>query len=137
MDQRQSRLVMGPYNFEEVRSFFYLSSIINENQDKEEEVKSRIAAGNGAYFSIVRLIKTKLVSRTTKFTLYKTLIRPIVSYDEETWTLSNKSINLLDRFERVIQRRILGPVCENVVIGEEGKIVNFLGSIRNIASPRT
>ncbi|XP_066903471.1 uncharacterized protein [Halyomorpha halys] len=101
------------YNFEVVGSFSYLGSIINENQDEEEEVRSRIYAGNRAYFSIIRLIKSKLVSRTTKFTLYKTLIRPIVTYGGGTWTLSNKNINLLDRFERVNLRKILRPVCEN------------------------
>ncbi|XP_066909145.1 uncharacterized protein [Halyomorpha halys] len=127
LDQNMSHLEMDPYNFEEVRSFTYLGSISNENQDEEEEVKRRIAAGNRAYFSIVRLIKCRLVSRTTKFTLYKTLIRPVVTYGGETWKLSNKSINLLDRFERVILRRILGPVCE-LEIGEEEKMVNFLGS---------
>ncbi|XP_066903340.1 uncharacterized protein [Halyomorpha halys] len=112
LDQRQSRLVMGPYNFEVVRSSTYLGSIINENQDEEEEVKSRIVAINRTYFSIVRLIKSR-VSSTTKITLYKTLIRPVVTYGGETWTLSNKSIILADRFERVILRRILRPVCEN------------------------
>ncbi|XP_066903602.1 uncharacterized protein [Halyomorpha halys] len=112
LDQRMNRLEMGPYNFEVVRSFSYLASIINENQNEEEEVKSRIAAGNRA-FSTVRLIKSKIVSRNTKFTLYKTLIRPVATYGGETWTLSNKSINLQDRFERVILRRILGLVCEN------------------------
>ncbi|XP_066908582.1 uncharacterized protein [Halyomorpha halys] len=132
LDQRMSRLEMGPYNFEVVRSFTYL----NENQDEEQEVKSRISAANRAYFSIVRLIKSRLVSRTTNFTLYKTLIRPVVTYGGETWTLSNKSINLLDRFERVILRRVLGPYAR-MVIGEEGKMVNFLGFIRNVASPRT
>ncbi|XP_066906239.1 uncharacterized protein [Halyomorpha halys] len=85
LEQRMSRLEIGPYNFEVVRSFTYLGSIINENQDEKEEVKSRIAAGNRAYFSIVRLIKSRLVSRTTKFTLYKTLIRPVVTYGGETW----------------------------------------------------
>ncbi|XP_066905819.1 uncharacterized protein [Halyomorpha halys] len=78
---------------------------------KKKKLKSRIAAGNRRYFSIVMLIKTKLVSRTTKFTQYKTLIRPDVTYCGET--LSNKSINLLDRVEGVILRRILGSVCEN------------------------
>ncbi|XP_066907236.1 uncharacterized protein [Halyomorpha halys] len=112
LDQRQSPFVMGSYNFEVVRRFSNLGSIIYENQGEEED-KSRIATGNRAYFSIVRQIKSKLVSRTTKFTLYKTLIRPVVTYGGETWTLSNRSINLLDRFERVILRRILGPVCEN------------------------
>ncbi|XP_066901845.1 uncharacterized protein [Halyomorpha halys] len=57
LDQRMSRLEMGSFNFEVVRSFSYLGSIINENQDEEEEVKSGIAAGNGTYFSIVILIK--------------------------------------------------------------------------------
>ncbi|XP_066906415.1 uncharacterized protein [Halyomorpha halys] len=51
--------------------------------------------------------------RATKFTLYKTIIRPDFAHCRETWTLSNKSIDLLDRFERVILKRILEPVCEN------------------------
>ncbi|XP_066903488.1 uncharacterized protein [Halyomorpha halys] len=136
LDQRKSRLEIGPYNFQVVRSFTYLGSIINENQDEEEEVKSRIAAGNRAYFSIVKLIKSRLVIRTTKFTLYKTLISPVVTYGGETWTLSNKSINLLDRLEGAILRRILGPVCENGN-WRRRKNSELLGSIRNVASPRT
>ena len=45
--------------------------------------------------------------------LYKTLIRPIVSYGAEALTLTKKEEQALLIFERKIFRRICGPKYEN------------------------
>jgi hypothetical protein len=45
--------------------------------------------------------------------LYKTLIRTVLTYGSETWTLSKNSENALSAFERKILRRIYGPVQDN------------------------
>jgi hypothetical protein len=42
--------------------------------------------------------------------IYKTLIRPIVTYGSETWTLTSEIENALRTFERKILRKISGPV---------------------------
>jgi hypothetical protein len=42
--------------------------------------------------------------------LYKTIIRPVVTYSSETWTLTAKDENTLRTFERQILRKISGPV---------------------------
>ena len=51
--------------------------------------------------------------RATTIIIYKTLIRPVVSYGAEAWTLTKKEEQVLLIFERKIFRRIYGPKYEN------------------------
>jgi len=70
-------------------------------------------AGNRTYFAAVSLFGIRLLSSATKIILYKTLIRPAVSYEAEAWTLTKKEKQVLLIFERKIFRRIYGPKYEN------------------------
>lgn len=45
-----------------------------------------------------------------KIRIYKTLIRPVLTYASEAWTLTKKDINRLNIFERKVLRSIFGPV---------------------------
>jgi len=42
--------------------------------------------------------------------MYKTIIRPVVTYSSETWTLTTKDEDNLRIFERQILSKIFGPV---------------------------
>jgi len=44
--------------------------------------------------------------------IYKTLIRPAVTYGSETWTLTKSDENLLRIFKRKILQKIYGPIQE-------------------------
>jgi hypothetical protein len=54
---------------------------------KEEKIKERITAGNKAFYAHQNMLQSKLLSRKSKLVWYRTLIRPIVTYDSETWVL--------------------------------------------------
>lgn len=108
-------VTMNEFNFEVVQSFKYLGSIVNITNDIEEEIQTRLAQGNRCFYALKHLFKSSLLSRTTKFRLYKTMVRPIVLYGCETWTLTNRHENVLNVFERKMLRKICGPIQENNV----------------------
>jgi len=70
-------------------------------------------AGNRTYFAALSLFRNRLSSRATKLRLYKTLIRPVVTYGAETWMMIRKEEQALLIFERKIFRRICGPKYED------------------------
>jgi hypothetical protein len=67
-------------HLEQVKSFKYLGSI-------EEEIKERISQGNKAFYANQDLFKSKLLTENFKIWMYKTLVRPVVTYGCETWVL--------------------------------------------------
>jgi hypothetical protein len=90
--------------------FAYLDTNINKENDVIEEVRNRIAAANRCYFSFQKHFKSNFISRTTKILLCKTLVRPIVLYGAECWTLFRTNEKMVDVFERKILQRIYDPI---------------------------
>jgi hypothetical protein len=78
----------------------------------EEEIQSRIAAGNTAYHANKKLLTNKLLSKNSKMSVYKTIIRPVVTNGSETWMMNITHEEKLKIFERKILRSIYGPVLD-------------------------
>ena len=57
----------------------------------------------------------QIIHRRSKLQIYKTLIRPVVTYGAETWTLTAAEENALRRFERNVLTKIYGPVVDKGV----------------------
>jgi len=64
------------------------------------DVLERRAKGNKAHYADAKLIKSKFLKKNTKMKIYRTMIRPVVTYSSETWTLTAKDGNNLRIFER-------------------------------------
>lgn len=101
------------FRFEGISNFVYLGSLVNNENKVSVEIDRRIMAANRAYFANLRLLKSKLLSRATKLRLYKSLIRPVVTYGAETWYLSQNDCRKLAVFERKVVRRICGATFVN------------------------
>jgi uncharacterized Fe-S radical SAM superfamily protein PflX len=93
----------------------YLGSIINESNSIEEEIKERIAFGIKAYYANQKFFKSRLVIKYSKLKLYRTVIRPIVTYVSETGVLKETIIQKLLVLEKKILRRMFGPTKENKI----------------------
>ena len=127
--------------FEEVKSFKDLGSTVNTDNTIEEEIKERIALGNEAFFANKKTFQSTLISKLAKLKLYCSVIRPVVAYAWETWTLKETITNKLIVFERKILRKIFGPNNENGIwrmktnqeldtIIKHKKIINFITAQR-------
>jgi hypothetical protein len=101
---------LGDKLFERVSSFKYLGNVINKEGRISESVKDRIQAGNRTYAANHHIPNSKIVRRAVKMQIYKTLVRPVLMYGSETWTLTKSDENLLRIFERKILRKIYGPI---------------------------
>jgi len=86
--------------YEGVAEFICLGTLISNDNSVEKEIQRRILVGNRTYFAAISLFRIRLLSRATKIILYKTLIRPVVSYGVETWTLTEKEEQAVLIFER-------------------------------------
>ena len=82
---------------------------MNGNNSVEEEIKRRISLGNKAFYANQDLFKIKLLTKNSKLRMYKTLVRPVVTYACETWVLKENIKTKLKVFERKVLRRIYGP----------------------------
>jgi hypothetical protein len=81
-------VTINDVTYEEVAEFIYLGTLISNDNSVEKEIQRRIVAGSRTYFTAVSLFRSRLLSRVTKILLYKTLIRPVVSYGAEARTMT-------------------------------------------------
>jgi hypothetical protein len=71
-----------PYNFafENIDNFNYLGFILNADNKMNIEIAERIVKVNKANYANKKLIKSKFLERNDKMKIYKTIIRPVVTY---------------------------------------------------------
>jgi hypothetical protein len=101
--------------FEEVTTFKYLGSLITKKNEFGEEIKMRIAVGNRCCYGLQHLFRSRMVSRMVKIKIYKTILKPVVMFGCEAWSMIAKDKTRLNMWERKILRKVYGPVTEQVV----------------------
>jgi sorting nexin-29 len=92
-------LEIGPYKFETVYSFTYLGSEVNYKNGISVDIQKRILSANRCFHGLRKHLKSHLISRKTKTFMHKVLVRPVLTYASETWTLSKTDERLLSAFE--------------------------------------
>ncbi len=110
--QYDQNITIGTHTFKMVNQFVYLGSQLNTDNNIMDEIKRRITLGNRSYFSLLKIFRSKSVSWNSKCALYKSVIRPVVTYGSESWCMTQKDEQSLLTFERKVLRTIFGPVYD-------------------------
>ena len=87
------------------------------------EMKSRINIGNACYYSLDKIVSSRLLSKKLKVKIYKTIILPFVLYSCETWSFTLREEHRLRAFENKVLRKIFGAKKDEIT-GEWRKLHN-------------
>ena len=90
-------IVIGNLTFENVEKFKYIGVTITNINGIHEEIKLRIYMGNACYYSLAKILSSRLLSKKLKVNTYrpKTIILPVVLYGCETWSLTLREEQML------------------------------------------
>jgi hypothetical protein len=106
-----------------VAKFEYLGSTLADQNHMHDEMKSRLNSGNTCYHSVQSLLSSRLLSRSLKVKIYKSIILPVILYGCETWSVTLREEHRLRVFENRVLRKIFGPKRDEVK-GEWRKLHN-------------
>jgi hypothetical protein len=84
---------MNDVNIEVAQLLKYLGVILHVDNTIEEELQTRMCQATRCFYGLKNLFTSSYLSRVTKFKLYKTIIKAIVTYVCETWSLTNQQKN--------------------------------------------
>ena len=89
--------------------------IISSNGIREE-IKRRINIGNACYYSLEKILSSRLLSKEFKVKAYKTIIGllPVVFYGCETWSHILREKHRLRVFENKVLGKIFGAKKDDV-----------------------
>jgi hypothetical protein len=80
----------------------------------QEEIKSRLNSGNACYHWVQSLLSSRLLWRSGKVKIYKTIVLPVVLYGCETWSLTLREEHKLRVCENKVLSGIFGPKRDEV-----------------------
>ena len=91
-----------------MNKFKYLGVPVSEEGGSEEAVRARVSAAWGKWTDLSGVISDKKMPRKLKIKLYMTVIRPVLLYGAECWTVRKKEEEILEKTEMRMFRRIRG-----------------------------
>jgi len=74
-------------SFERQEEFKYLGKILTNHNAMQEEIKSRLQAGNAGYHSVQNHLSASLLSKNLSINICIIIILPLVLHGCETWSL--------------------------------------------------
>jgi hypothetical protein len=95
-------VAIGDKHFEVIKEFVYLGSLMTPTNDVSLEIQRRIQTVHRYFFGLRKHLQSSHLSRQTKFTIHKILMRPVLLYGSETWVLTKTEENQLLVFERKV-----------------------------------
>ena len=87
-------------------------------------MKKELQMQKRAYYACLPLLKSQTVLRAVKIKICNTLIRPVATYETESWTLNEAIAQQLAAFERKVLGRMFG-VIELMKLGVSDIIKNY------------
>ncbi|CAH8460230.1 unnamed protein product [Schistosoma curassoni] len=94
-------------DLEDVKTFTYLGSIIDEQGGSDADVKARIGKARAVYLQLKNIWNSKQLPTNTKVRIFNTNIKTVLLYGTETWRTTKAIIQKIQVFINSCLRKIL------------------------------
>ncbi|VDO57159.1 unnamed protein product [Schistosoma margrebowiei] len=94
-------------HLQDVKTFTYLGSIIDEQGGSDADVKARIGEARAAYLQLRNIWNSKQLSTNTKVMIFNTNVKTVLLYGAETWRTTKAIIQKIQVFINSCLRKIL------------------------------
>ena len=123
----------GGQKLKEVNSFKYLGVNFNDSGIMEKEIDVRLTKYSKNVGLLYPLLKEREIPQKVKVTIYKTVLRPILTYGCEAWVLIKRLRSKIQAAEMRVLRLILGITLRdrirNEVVREKLEVESILDFI--------
>ncbi|VDO95434.1 unnamed protein product [Schistosoma margrebowiei] len=92
---------------EDVESFTYLGSIIDEQGGSDADVKARIGKARTAFLQLKNIWNSKQLSTNIKVRIFNTNVKAVLLYGAETWRTTTTTIKKVQVFINSCLHKIL------------------------------
>ncbi|VDP37264.1 unnamed protein product [Schistosoma margrebowiei] len=121
-------------DLEDVKTFTYLGSIIDEQGGSDADMKARIGKTRAAYLQLRNIWNSKQMSTNTKIRIFNTNVKTVLLYGAETWRTTKAIIQKIQVFTNSCLRKILQirwpDIISNNVVWERTKQIPAEEEIR-------
>ena len=105
----QAHILLDSSVLENVTEFTYLGSIMSQDGGCIAEIDARISKASKVYGSWKKRVFTnRQFSISTKMKIFRALVRPVLLYGCETWSVTQPNLQRLNTFHMRCIRSILG-----------------------------
>ncbi|VDO50251.1 unnamed protein product [Schistosoma margrebowiei] len=105
--QNNNPITLDGETLEDVESFTYLGSIIDEQGGSDADVKARIGKARTAFLQLKNIWNSKQLSTNIKVRIFNTNVKAVLLYGAETWRTTTTTIKKVQVFINSCLRKIL------------------------------
>ncbi|VDP03312.1 unnamed protein product [Schistosoma margrebowiei] len=102
-----NRIVFDGEALEDVKTYTYLGSTIDEQGGSDADVKARIGKARAAYLQLRNIWNSKHLSTNTKVRIFSTNVKTVLLYGAKTWKTTKAIIQKIQVFINSCLRKIL------------------------------
>ncbi|VDO48418.1 unnamed protein product [Schistosoma margrebowiei] len=105
--ENHNPITLDGETLENVESFTYLGSIIDEQGGSDADVKARIGKARTAFLQLKNIWNSKQLSTNIKVRIFNTNVKAVLLYGAETWRTPTTTIKKIQVFINSCLRKIL------------------------------
>ena len=105
--KKDDRIKLTSGDIEEVRSFTYLGSLVDETGGAQQDIKTRTAKARTAFSLLNKVWRSREIATKTKLRIFNSNVKSVLMYGAETWRTTKVTDRQIQSFMNRCLRRIL------------------------------